>query len=224
MKVSKNTSNIAEMVLDGMNQRGYTLTLRKVQDLLGYWMPKAETDLASENHTMHKAISEVAPMLAGRIGVKAVEIQRLLGYWNKQVAYQLREDLLQAIAVRWLERSPDEGYKAFQMARDVTVDMLRRLATRQLDSTAEEWLQDESQMFHAPVSDGVDYSDLVISKLDAGDMLAMMPDNIKRLVGKRLSGHPVVGRSAAKLTEWASEHEIDLARLLMAHNRPAIAV
>lgn len=158
-------------------------------------------------------INETADSLSHRLGIKSKDLARMLSLFMGHAPPKMGEDIIQEIAITWLEQKPERGTIAYGMARHVVGEAWKRFYTRHRKDamSLNEVLDDDTGRTHADLlTDGVSYEALILDKLEGSALVAMMPADIRDLAQRKIDGEKVMGWNAKRLRSWgaANSHRI----------------
>lgn len=165
------------------------------------------------------SFDQMAAALSKRLGIKAEQLAAMLTLHVKHSPPGYSRDLAQDIALAWLEAKPATGVLAYGIARKLTWLRWRAWHTQthrvalsldDLGLGVGDGRDAEWSRLADYVGAAVEFESLVIGLQGATTIWAMMPEDIRRIVAKRLSGAVVKGWDSHRLKLWAAAHAVDL--------------
>ncbi len=184
------------------------LTYRHIARMFAQSLPVEGEDLASKVEE-YLAIIKALPASA-RYALRAAYI------FGSKAPREEREDLFQELALKVLQVKADNERLAYAVARADWLDWWkhykreRNFTATSLESTTMD--EDGNSVTLGSLLVGeCDCEIKMDGKLDAERIFDLLPDNLKRIVEKRLSGQLVHPLEHCQLTEWAANHAMYLA-------------
>lgn len=168
----------------------------------------------------HTDLYAMAPVLSKRTGVKADWLLAILAFHLSHSPPGYRQDLVQDIAMVWLDARPDNGRLAYGMAKKVLLMRWRSWHRREHrvavcidevlegdDRVNEDGMQaDRGAVLASYIGAAVEFESMVIGQLDGQALWAKLPPDIRATVAKRMAGERVNGWPAKRLNAWAGTH------------------
>lgn len=168
--------------------------------------------------TLSEQVRQTALALSKRLGIKALDLQKSLGYWLKRVPSEEREDVLQLISIKLLENQPKNNALAFACIRGDVKNWWQAYKIRQhqsLESLAKVGVRDESreqcyQRLQSDTITGCCEYETIDSNLNASRIWNSLPDDIKPIISKRLQGKRLNGAERVRLHRFDKMKVLEL--------------
>ena len=159
-------------------------------------------------------IKETSKVLAGMLGVKEDQLERIISFNASHVPGEEREDIVQTIAEHLIKSKPDNGKLAFVICKRLVCDWWRNYATtRQFETFG---LYDpvdgeEGITLEETLSSEYDYVKRLDNDIDAENLLNSLPIEVQRIVQKRLLGLGTTNTERSKLHRFIEANPMLLA-------------
>ncbi len=153
-------------------------------------------------------VTDNANALSRALGIKAKELENILGFWVNRYPHQEREDAAQNLSLQLLQARPDNPKHAFGICRKATAYWWRQYAVRQhysLDYVLENDEGDRLGELADFVSGCFQYEltvDYVDGKLDGESLWKRLPELIRPIISKRLTGKRLSDAERQRLHRW----------------------
>jgi len=159
--------------------------------------------------SMRSMIQETAQSLSPVTGVKAAQLQKILGWWVRHSPPDWHEDALQeyAAAILQLDRQHVNAAKVYRTVKDTASRLWKRWHVRQhlsLDGGRDAGNDKPARMADYLV-DAVDYERVALGNVEAAEIWRRLPTYIRKLVSLKLQGQRIGGQ-AKVLKTWAQSH------------------
>lgn len=159
----------------------------------------------AESKALYGAISEAGTALSRSLGIESKALAKVLGYWTRHLPFEDREDGIQEMTLQLLEDRPSTPGLAFVVCRAWVRDWYR---ARKTDTESlEEWREREGErgLSEATVA-VVEWEAQADGRIEAQRLWGLLPERIKGIVAKRLSGRALAGAERVALHAWTGKH------------------
>jgi len=124
-----------------------------------------------------------------------------------KVPQQEREDMLQELTLALLESGLDDPRLQYIRARQVWIDWYRRYKTREhYGGMSLDYDLGDGHTLGEYLVSGVAFENEVNGELDGRRLYASLPDGLKPVVAKRLSGKALTPAERQRLSRFARQH------------------
>lgn len=184
------------------------LTYRHIAKMLVQALPITGDDMSAKVEEYHKVIKALPA--SARYALRAAYI------FGSKAPREEREDLFQELALKALQARADSEKLAYAIARADWVDWWksykrnRGFITTSLESVTMDNDGHTVTLGRLLVGE-CDFELKMDGQLDAERIFDSLPDNLKRIVERRLTGQMVSPFEHLELTEWAAKHAMMLA-------------
>ena len=168
----------------------------------------------------HTDLEAMATVLSKRLGIKASWLTAILAFHLSHSPPGYRQDLVQEIALVWLDARPNSGRLAYGIAKKVLLMRWRAWHRREhrVGVCIDEVLEGDDRrhedgtkpepgaVLATYIGAAIEFESMVIGAIDGAALWAQLPTDIRATVAKRMAGERVNGWPAKRLNAWAAAH------------------
>ena len=168
--------------------------------------PSPERKPNEELKSLSDHIAENAHALSHRLGVKAKNLENILGHFARRTPSQERADLVELLTLTLLEANPNNPAHCFGICKRRHAMWYRHYTIRQhysLDACLEDdTLAEQERGLREFLAGCVEYEAIWNGQLDGEALWAKLPEAIKPIVMKRMIGKRTSNTERSTLNRW----------------------